>query len=250
MKNEKKTKKGYFYNEQEEAVKKYLEANTDEERNELYNKILNPAFTKMIESIIRRYKLFPPDEDYEETFNDTMSFLMTRINYFNPEKNFKAYSYYGTVCKNYLIYKINQIKKRNERTESYDIMVENNVRNDDGYEMFVNDINFSSQSNSKAELSFLTTLINRITERINGYLDKSEEYKLKPNEIKVGKALIELFTHFEEIFLDTLGSRKFNKSSILLFLKETTNLTTPEIRNGMKRYKKEYYMLKQKLVSE
>ena len=66
-------------------------------------------------------------------------------------------------------------------------MVENNVRNDDGYEMFVNDINFSSQSNSKAELSFLTTLINRITERIKRYLDKSEEYKLKPNEIKVGK---------------------------------------------------------------
>ena len=69
-----KLKRVIFYNEQEEAVKKYLEANTDEERNELYNKILNPAFTKMIESIIRRYKLFPPDEDYEETLTTPCHF--------------------------------------------------------------------------------------------------------------------------------------------------------------------------------
>ena len=54
----------------------------------------------MVESIIRRYKLYPPqDENFDETFNDTLSFLMTKIDRFNPNSGYKAYSYCGTVCK-------------------------------------------------------------------------------------------------------------------------------------------------------
>ena len=41
-----------------------------------------------------------------------------------------------------------------------------------------------------------------------------------------------------------MGSNKFNKSSILLFLKETTLLSTKEIRDSMKVFKLKYYMLK------
>lgn len=66
----------------------------------------------MIESIIRRYNLFTPDEDFEETFYDTMSFLITKINNFDSSKNYKAYSYCGTICKNYLILKRTQYSKK------------------------------------------------------------------------------------------------------------------------------------------
>ena len=38
----------------------------------------------MIESIIRRYKLFIPDEDFDQNFNDTISYLLTKINNFKP----------------------------------------------------------------------------------------------------------------------------------------------------------------------
>ena len=43
---------------------------------------------------------------------------------------------------------------------------------------------------------------------------------------------------------------KFNKSSILLFLKETTMLNTKEIRDALKVYKKRYYEVKWKLINE
>ena len=79
-------RKGYFYEEQEEAVKKYLEASSTDERNEIFNSTLKPAFTKMIESIIRRYKLYVPEEEFKETFDDTLSFLSSKMANFDPEK--------------------------------------------------------------------------------------------------------------------------------------------------------------------
>ena len=74
---EKKTKKqkGYFYQKQEDAFVDYIKATSLRERNQIFNEYLYPAFTKMVESIIRRYNLYIPDEEFSDTFNDTISFL-------------------------------------------------------------------------------------------------------------------------------------------------------------------------------
>ena len=58
-----KERKGYFYEEQEKAVVDYLSTDNIVEKNKIFNTILKPAFTKMVESIIRRYNLYPPDEE-------------------------------------------------------------------------------------------------------------------------------------------------------------------------------------------
>jgi hypothetical protein len=55
--------------------------------------------------------------------------------------------------------------------------------------------------------------------------------------------------NWDEIFAQ-MGSNKFNKSSILLFLKESTLLNTKEIRDALKVYKKRYYEVKWKLINE
>ena len=113
-------RKGYFYEEQEKAVADYLASTDEKEKNRIFNEILKPAFTKMIESIIRRYNLYPPDEEFQQTFDDTISFLMTKLSCFDPNSGYKAYSYCGTICKNYLIYKINLFVKNQKRNISYD----------------------------------------------------------------------------------------------------------------------------------
>ena len=76
-------RKGYFYEEQEQAVIDYLNTYDDSIREKIFNETLKPAFTKMVESIIRRYNLYVPDEEFQETFDDTMSFLLTKIEHFN-----------------------------------------------------------------------------------------------------------------------------------------------------------------------
>ena len=232
-----KKKKGYFYDEQEEAVKNYIKATTKEEKDKIFNTWLKPAFTKMVESIIRRYNLYLPDEEFTDTFNDTMSFLMTKIEKFNPDMNFKAYSYCGTICKNYLIYKINKFKKNQEKNERYDVIqrdLSNNIR-----------FSYGERTDS---VTFLNELISKTCKEIDRIIKNRDKYNLSNDEIRVGRALIELMQNWEDLFAQ-MGSNKFNKSSLLLFLKESTFLTTKQIRDGMKKYKEAYYFLKKQLIN-
>lgn len=234
----KSERSGYFYEEEEKAVVNYLTESDELEKNKIFKTKLLPAFTKMIESIIRRYKLYLPDELFQETFDDTISFLMTKINYFKPQSGYKAYSYCGTVCKNYLIWRINQHNKYQTRNTSYDdIQVE--LNNDSKY----------SYDQHTSHIAYLTKLISAMSDEVLGILGKKDSLKLTQNEIKVGNALHMLLNNWEDLFA-RMGSNKFNKSSILLFLQESTLLNTNEIRTAMKKYKSVYSKVKENIIAE
>lgn len=235
-------RKGYWYEDEENAFLEYLSASTKDEKEKIFNEKLLTAFTKMTESIIRRYNLYPPDETFQETFDDTMSFLMTKIENFNPESGYKSYSYCGTIIKNYLIYKINQFAKNQKRNSSYDAY--------DTEEMSsINDAMRYSYNDDSSKLAFLNELMKKTAKDIQEVVDEPEKNKLSENQIKVGKALVELLNNWEDLF-SRMGSDKFNKSSILLFLKETTLLSTKEIRDSMKSYRSMYYLLKKNMINE
>lgn len=240
----KKERKGYFYEEQEEAVKEYLLTTNSEKRNQIFNTILLPAFTIMIESIIRRYNLHIPNEEFEETFNDTISFLMSKIEHFDPEKvskktgkTFKAYSYCGTVCKNYLLHKRIEYSKDIERALSYDSMREE-LNDDLRYSSYIND-----------QDSLLSDIIDGAIFVIKDIMSGNVKGSLSDKEVLVGKALINLLENWEDVLV-TNGSNKLNKSTILYYLRESTRLTTKEVRDSMKKYKKAYYGIKEKIMKE
>lgn len=231
------SRQGYFYEQEEDAFVEYLTTTDVARKNEIFNTILLPALTKMIESIIRRYNLYSPEESFKETFDDTISFLLSKIEHFDPTSGYKAYSYCGTICKNYLICKINQYNKNLKRKERYELL-----KND------INDnIRYSYGTSSK--LQVIEELIKDTADSIRQMLLDSHKYKLNENEIKVGNALVGLLNNWEDLFA-RMGSNKFNKSSILLFLKETTYLNTKEIRDGMKKYKMIYKNLKKKITND
>jgi hypothetical protein len=237
-----KERKGYFYEREEQAVVDYISTEDEREKNQIFNTILKPAFTKMIESIIRRYNLYPPDEEFQETFDDTISFLMTKLSCFDPTTNYKAYSYCGTICKNYLIYKINQFTKNQKRNTSYDNPFDSSQGG------FNDDIRYSYNDYDTGK-TFMSELTGSTVDSIKKILDDGEKLRLNANEKKVGLALIQLMTNWEELFAQ-MGSNKFNKSSILLYLKETTMLNTKEIRDAIRVYKKKYYDVKWNLINE
>ena len=76
---------GYFDKPQEDAFVKYINETNKIKKERIFNEYLLPAFTKMIESIIRRYNLYIPDDDFNDTFNEVMSFLITKINNFKQD---------------------------------------------------------------------------------------------------------------------------------------------------------------------
>jgi hypothetical protein len=85
---------------------------------------------------------------------------------------------------------------------------------------------------------------------IKKYLSDLKDYinneNLTENEFKLGYALVDLFENYESIFAST-DNNKFNKNIILLSLREMTNLSTKEIRNSMKKFKKLYTVLQTKM---
>lgn len=240
----KRERKGYFYEEQENAVKEYILATSEAKRNKIFNTILLPAFTTMIESIIRRYNLHIANEEFDDTFNDTISFLMSKIERFDPNKlskktgkPYKAYSYCGTVCKNYLLHKRIEYSKELERASSYDIMCDE-INDDLRYSSYITD-----QDN------ILNDVIEGAIFSIKDIMAGNVKGTLNPKEILVGQALINLLENWEDILVSN-GSNKLNKSNILFYLRETTRLSTKEVRDSMKKYKKAYFGIKEKIMKE
>ena len=197
-----------------------------------------PAFTKMIESIIRRYDLFTPQEDFKDTFYDTLSFLITKVNNFDVTKGYKVYSYCGTVCKNYLILKRTQTMKQRERMTQFDEAYMETRK-----DMIENSPIFKRNVNDE--------MIARMQTKLQSIVDGEVEFEepLTENEIKVGYGLIELLSNWEDLF-QKMGSDKFNRTSVLYFLKEYTMLTTSEVRQALKRYRDVYFDLKQTFLKE
>ena len=233
-----KERKGYFYEDQENAVVTYIQSTDQEEREEIFNNQLLPAFTKMISSIIRRYNLYQEDENFEETFDDTISFLMSKIEKFDAESGYKAYSYCGTICKNYLILRSNQRKKEQMRYARYD-MIKNEINNNEKF----------SYDQHENKLEGLKGLFEKTSKEIHNMLENTEVYNLTEKEGKIGHALCDILENWEDMFAQ-LGSNKFNKSSILMYLKETTYLSTNEIRCSMKKYRAVYQDLRKKMIDD
>jgi len=226
-KGRKTKKQNYFDTREEKAVIKFLSAKTSEEKNKIYNEFLRDPLDKMISSIIRRYKLYRKEMDFEEIHSDTHSFLITKVDKFKPSRNKKAYSYFGSICKNYLMGQIIKDQKEINRKVSYeDISASIEERPDMIYTI----------DNDEIETNVL------ITEYIRELKDYIDIGNLNKNEIKLGYAIIELFENYETLFPST-DNNKFNKNVILLSLREMTNLTTKEIRSSIKKFKKLYVII-------
>lgn len=221
----------YFAEREEKAVRMFLTASTFTEKNAIYDDYLRAPLDKMIESIIRRYKLYRKGMDFREIHHDTHSFLITKVDKFKPAKGKKAYSYFGTICKNYLMGQIIKDQKEQNRKISYeDITSKLENRPDMIYYI----------ENEKIEPS---EIIKQFTKELEDYIEGNN---LNNNELKLGYALVELFENYNDIFIGT-DNNKFNKNIILLSLREMTNMTTKEIRTSMRKFKKLYYELTTKL---
>jgi predicted SprT family Zn-dependent metalloprotease len=227
----KAVKENYFDVREETAVRKFLIAETSYEKNKIYNEFLRAPLDKMISSIIRRYKLYRKDMDFIEIHTDTHSFLMTKVDKFKPDKNKKAYSYFGTICKNYLMGQIIKDQKETNRKISYEDISSSIEERPDMIYRIDDDI-------------VETDVI--ITQYLKELKDFIETESLNDNEKKLGYALIDLFDNYETIFSGA-DNNKFNKNVILLSLREMTNLSTKEIRSSIKRFKKLYLVIQHKM---
>lgn len=228
----KRTQPRYFDTAQEEAILLYLQCENDtEQRNLIYDTYLKDAFNKMVESIINRYNLHSHEMSFSELMQDTISFLHTKLSKFKPEKNFKAYSYFGTIIKHRLM---------GERMKEQKKM-SNHLSFEDKSELIIQDErnSYEIDVDESATKEFFYEYI-EILDTILVANEDEECNLLKPNEEKLGYAIVSVMKNWENIFEENSGV-KYTKNIILECLRNMTGLSTKDIRDNLKIFRKIYF---------
>jgi len=206
-KRKKKTKNQYFTQATENAIVRYNNCTDPEERSEIYRKEIHYAFFKLTENIIHTFKFYYTEVDeIEHLQHEVITFLLDKIHLYDQTRGAKAFSYFGTIAKRYLIIQNTQNYKKRVDKAPVDELYHNL---DYSYDMDYN-------PTEKDDLSdFLDEYLEYCTENI---------YILFPKEkdAKVADAILEVFRKRESIDL-------FNKKAIYLYVREMVDVKTPHI---------------------
>ena len=102
----KKKKKNvqYFTQDTEDSIVLYNNTTNSELKSRIYNDKIHYAFFKLTENIIHTFKFYYTEvKNIEDLQHEVITFLLSKIHLYDQTKGTKAYSYFGTIAKRYLI---------------------------------------------------------------------------------------------------------------------------------------------------
>lgn len=213
-----KVKNNYFTKETEDAILKYRKTTDPAERNRIYNEEIHYGFYKLVENIIHTFKFYYTEVDnIEDLKYEVISFLLQKLDLYDPSKG-KAYSYFGTIAKRYLIiYNQKNYKKFLSKAE-----ISNESDDDDN----VSRVFIVEEESELDKLDVVEIFIKHVD-------DKLLELFEKDDEIKVADALLEIFKKRTNIDI-------FNKKAVFIYVKEMTDCQSNTITKVIKKLKTIY----------
>lgn len=210
----------YFTQETEDSIIEYLATEDITARNQIYNDRIAYAFYKLAENIIHTFKFYYTDTDtIEELKHEVVAFLLEKLHLYNQDKG-KAFSYFGTIAKRYLIvYNEKNYKKLQEKADVEEI---------DEDKTIIYDVMREAEEASTP---------NKFIDQYVKYVD-THLYQLFPkiNDAKTADAIIELFRKRESLEI-------FNKKALYIYIREITDTTTPQVTKITKKLKTLYVRL-------
>lgn len=214
-----KTTNVYFTEDTENAIVEYVNSQDLVERNLIYNSRVDYAFNKLAENIIHTFKFYYTDVDtMSELKHEVVTFLLSKLHLYNKSKG-KAYSYFGTIAKRYLIiYNEKNYKKLKEKADLTEV--------DEDKKIF-NEIITADRDES------LSTFINLFINYIDLNLTKLFPKQL---DAKIADAIMELFRKRENLDI-------FNKKALFIYIREIIDVKTPQITKIVKKLKNIYLQL-------
>jgi DNA-directed RNA polymerase specialized sigma24 family protein len=204
----KKKKKGvqYFTQETEDAIVLYNKTLDSEVRSRLYNDKIHYAFFKLTENIIHTFKFYYTEVDnIEDLQHEVITFLLSKIHLFNQDKGAKAYSYFGTIAKRYLILSNQKNYKKRIDTAPVEILEE-----DETHSYSIDDSSYDEKLSH-----FIDEYTSFCTKNI---------FELFPKEYdaQIADAILELFRKRENLDV-------FNKKALYIYIREQVDVKTPKI---------------------
>ncbi|NCZ71080.1 MAG: hypothetical protein EBY80_13140 [Actinobacteria bacterium] len=210
-----KTKNNYFTIETEEAILEYRNTPSQAKRNKIYNERIHYGFYKLVENIIHTFKFYYTEVDnIEDLKYEVISFLLQKLDLYDQSKG-KAYSYFGTIAKRYLIiYNQKNYKKLVSKADIGD-------QSDD--DSLVNSIIVKEPEPELDKLDIVELFIKHVDDNLLDLFEKTEE-------MKVADAILEIFKKRENIDI-------FNKKAVFIYVKEMTDCQSNTITKVIKKLK-------------
>lgn len=203
-KRKRKKSLNYFNHETESAIIQYNTSEDQVLRNKLFNTQINESIHKLAENIIHTFKFqYNGTSNFEELKHEVVAFLLGKLPLYDQTKG-KAYSYFGTIAKRYLI-QINmknykEIKRKADieevDTDKTAITDDYNSNNDSEVRVFM-DL-FATHLEKKLEWYFIdekerdvvTTIIGFIKNRDNLDVFNKQLFYLYTNELSGQNSII------------------------------------------------------------
>ena len=223
----KKSDKNYFTKETEEYIVLYNNSVDIDYRNDIFTKHIYYPFYKLAENIIHTFKFYYTDvDDIEDLKHQVVSMLLEeKIMKFDSENGAKAYSYFGTIVKRWLINYNNKNYKKLKRIGSFDDMEEIYENSDE--------IHLSEGISLK---DFLDIWIEKTYSELDTTFTKE-------NERKIADAILTIFkTRYD---LDI-----FKKKALYIYVREMTDCETPHLTKIVSILKNSYYTMYRKYYEE
>ena len=217
----KRNKRQYFTQDTEDAIVEFNNSTDPEEKNRIYRDRIHYGFFKLTENIIHTFKFYHTEvSNLEHLQHEMITFLLTKMHLFDPGRGAKAYSYFGTIVKRYLIIQ----NTKNYKKKIVKVPVANLETNE----------NYSYNLDDKEVKSQLNKYIGLFTDHMDKYL---EHYFPKENDAKTADAILELLKKRESLEV-------FNKKALYIYIREMYDVKTPKITKIAKQiyvvFKKHY----------
>jgi hypothetical protein len=209
------SKKNYFTKETEDAIIQYNNSTDPEERGRLFRDKIHYAFYKLAENLIHTFKFYYTEvENLEDLKHEIVALLVEeKIHKFDSSKGAKAYSYFGTIVKNWLIvYNDKNYKKKIDKSPIEE------VKSNESFSYSLDDQKYSGDKLSK----FIDTYVEYCTNNIYE-LFPLDRYTTPPDEnAKIADAILELFRKRDNLDV-------FNKKALYIYIREMIDVKTPKI---------------------
>ena len=212
--------KNYFTHDTELAIIRYTLSEDQAERNKIYREEIHYALFKLTQNLIHTFKFYYTEEtNLEDLQHEVITFILTKLGKFNPTNGAKAYSYFGTIAKRYLIASNQKNYKKRMELLSLDNL---NSEQEDG-EYVYGDV---LDANGEQADSVIIHPVDEISEFLELFVEHCTEniYELFPkdDDAKIADAILDLFRKREKISI-------FNKKALYIYIREQIDIKTPRI---------------------
>ena len=202
-----KKSRNYFTQETEDAIVLYNNTADPEVRSKIYDRDIHYAFFKLTENIIHTFKFYHTEvSNLEHLQHEIITFLLSKMHLFDPTKGAKAYSYFGTIVKRWLI--LYNTKNYNKKIKKVDVDVLTKEN--------------SSYVYSQDSGSYKDDLNKYIDIFVKHVSDNIYELFPKKNDAQIADAILELFRKRENLEV-------FNKKALYIYIREMVEVKTPKI---------------------